>query len=199
MPTASDQDEPLLDRLRSGDPIAFEELVRSQGGRLLLVARRILGNEDDAREAVQDGFLAAFRAIASFEGGSRIGTWLHRIVVNACLGQLRRRGHRATRSIDDLLPRFHDDGHQLDPAVEWREPGEVALQRAETCSLVRRTIDELPEIYRTMLILRDIEGMDIAETARLLGVTEAVVKTRTHRARQALRTLLDPYFRGGAL
>jgi RNA polymerase sigma-70 factor (ECF subfamily) len=189
----------LLAGLRAGDESAFERLVRSSTGRLLATARRILDNEDDARDAVQDAFLSAFRALGSFEGNARLSTWLHRIVVNAALAKLRRRQRKPERSIDDFLPKYLADGHQADPAVEWREPAEVALQHDETRAIVRQAIDELPETYRTVLLLRDIEGVDTDETARLLGVTVAVVKTRLHRARQALRTILDPHFRGGSL
>src|SRR5262245_22667814 len=83
-----------LSALRAGDPAAFEELVRAEGGRLLMVARRLVGNEEDARDALQDAFLSAFRSIDRFQGGSRISTWLHRIVVNAALIRLRTRRRR---------------------------------------------------------------------------------------------------------
>ena len=186
----------LLAGLRAGEPAAFELLVRGHGGRLLAVARRILGNEDDARDALQDGLLSAFKAVATFAGGAQVGTWLHRIVVNAALMKLRSQKRKAERLIDDLLPKFLDDGHPADPAVEWRRPDDSAL-RQETRDLVRQAIDQLPETYRTVLLLRDIEGLDTDEAARSLGVTVGVVKTRLHRARQALRTLLDPVLRGG--
>jgi RNA polymerase sigma-70 factor (ECF subfamily) len=189
----------LLAGLRAGEGSAYEKLVRGYSGRLLAVARRILGNEEDAREALQDAFLSAFRALASFEGKARLSTWLHRIVVNASLAKLRRQQRREKRSIDDLLPKFLSDGHQADPAEDWTEMSEIALQRQETRALVREAIMQLPETYRTVLLLRDIEGLETEETARLLGVTAGVVKTRLHRARQALRTILDPHFRGGSL
>jgi RNA polymerase sigma-70 factor (ECF subfamily) len=188
----------LLSRLRAGEEPAFETLVRSHSGQMLAVARRILGNEDDAHDAVQDAFVSAFTALDSFAGLSRLSTWLHRIAVNAALARLRRRRAKPERSIDDFLPKFLSDGHQADPAVEWREPALSILQREETRSLVRNGIDQLPERYRTVLLLRDIEGLETEETARLLGVPAGVVKTRLHRARQALRSLLDPHLRGGA-
>jgi RNA polymerase sigma-70 factor (ECF subfamily) len=189
----------LLQALRAGDELAYEQLVRQHAGMLLLTARRILQNEDDARDAVQDAFLSAFRALGSFAGNSRLATWLHRIVINAALNKLRRRQRKPERSIDDLLPSFQEDGHQANPAVEWREDSQTALQRQETRTLVREAIDTLPDLYRTVLLLRDIEGLETEEAAQVLGVNSAVVKTRLHRARQALRTILDPHFRGGAL
>lgn len=192
-------DDALLAELRQGGEAAFEKLVRSHGGKLLATARRIVGNEEDAAEAVQDAFLSAFKALGEFGGQSKLSTWLHRIVINAALQKLRRRQRKPERLIDDLLPKFQDDGHQVEPADVWQQPSEVILQRQETQALVRQAIDMLPENYRTVLVLRDIEEVDTEETARLLGVTIAVVKTRLHRARQALRTLLDPHLRGGAL
>ena len=188
---------PLVAALRAGDERAYETLVETYGGRLLAVARRMLHSEEDAQDAVQEAFLSAFRAIGQFDEKSRLGTWLHRIAINAALMKLRTRRRKPEQSIDDLLPRFLKDGHQADPPEDWGESAERALERAETREFVRQSIDRLPEAYRTVLLLRDIEELDTAETARLLDVSDAIVKTRLHRARQALRTLLDPYFRRG--
>jgi RNA polymerase sigma-70 factor, ECF subfamily len=189
----------LVARLRAGDEAAYEEMVRAHGGRLLAVARRILGgHEQDARDAVQDGFISAFRSIHGFAGGSRLSTWLHRIVVNAALMKLRSRKRRPEDSIEDLLPSFGPDDHQQPPATPWREPFETLVERREVRSLVRECIDRLPEDYRTVLLLRDIEELDTEEAARVLGITPNAVKSRLHRARQALRTLLDPHLRESA-
>jgi RNA polymerase sigma-70 factor (ECF subfamily) len=187
----------LLSRLQAGDEDAFDACVRRHCGPLLLVARRILRNEEDARDAVQDAFLSAFKEIGNFLGQSRLGTWLHRIVVNAALGRLRTRQRHPERSIEELLPHFGEDEHQVDPPAPWKATSETIVQQRETRELVQRSIDRLPEIYRTVLLLRDIEGLDTEEAARLLDTSPGVVKTRLHRARQALRSLLDPHFRGG--
>ena len=187
----------LLARMQTGDDDAFEACVRTHCGRLLVVARRILQNEEDARDAVQDALLSAFRGIAGFQGQSRLGTWLHRIVVNAALGRLRSRRRHPERSIEDLLPHFGDDEHQVDPPTPWKATSERIFQQQESRDVVRRCISQLPEIYRTVLLLRDIEELDTEETARILDTSPGVVKTRLHRARQALRSLLDPYFREG--
>lgn len=185
----------LVARLRGGDEQAFETMVREQGPRLLAVARRLLRDEEDARDALQEAFLAAFRALSSFEENSSVSTWLHRIVINASLMKLRSRRRKGEESIEDLLPRFLQDGHQLTPTTEWQASADVLLERSQTRSLVRRSIDRLPETHRTVLLLRDIEELSTEECARLLGVTENAVKIRLHRARQALRGLLDPHFR----
>jgi RNA polymerase sigma-70 factor (ECF subfamily) len=188
----------LLAGLRAGDEAAFEALVRAYCVRLLAVTRRYLRNEEDARDAVQDALLSAFKAIHTFGGQARLSTWLHRIAVNAALQKLRSCERRHEQPIDVLLPQFLPDGHQANPAVEWQEPVDAALQRQELRDLVRGNIDRLPENYRTVLLLRDIEELDTEEVARLLGLNAGSVKTRLHRARQALRVLLDPHFRGDA-
>ena len=187
----------LLPRLRSGDANAFEELVRSYTGRLLRVARRLLKSEEDARDAVQDAFVSAFRAIRDFESTARLSTWLHRIVVNACLMKLRARRRKPEEDIEQYLPHFLEDGHQVEPSVAWSESAETVLQRAETRQLVRTAIEQLPETYRTVLLLRDIEELPTDEVAEMLGTTPNAVKIRLHRGRQALRALLDPHMRGG--
>jgi RNA polymerase sigma-70 factor, ECF subfamily len=189
-------EEALVARLREGDEAAYELVVRREGGKLLAMARRFLRNEDDARDAVQEAFLSAFRSIATFAQGSRFSTWLHRIVINACLMKLRSSRRRAEDSIEELLPKFAADGHQLNhPTPGWNGSAEEILQRSETRALVRRSIDQLPDTYRAVLLLRDVEELTTAEAARLLGVTENAVKIRLHRARQALRSLLEPFFR----
>lgn len=189
----------LSARLRAGDAAAFEALVRDEGGRMLAVARRLLRVEEDARDAVQEAFLSVLKSIDSFAGEARLSTWLHRIVVNAALMKLRTRRRRPERSIEEMLPTFLSDGHQAQSPSPWRQSVSGELERAETRALVRNQIDELPEAYRTVLILRDIEELDTEETARLLSCSVNAVKTRLHRARQALRTLLAPHFSGEAV
>jgi RNA polymerase sigma-70 factor, ECF subfamily len=192
---AAAADAILLARLRAGDSSAYDDLVRAYSPRMLAVTRRILNSEDDAKDAVQDAFLSAFRGLPSFEGGSLLSTWLHRIAVNAALMKLRTRKRKPERSIETLLPVYLEDGHHAEHFQEWNLPVEKAMIRAETREVVRKCIAELPDNYRTVLILRDIEELDTEETAARLGLTPNAVKIRLHRARQALRTLLDPHFR----
>ncbi len=184
----------LVAGLKRGDAIACEALVRTQGPPLLAAARRILRSEEDARDAVQEAFLAAFRSAGRFEGTARLSTWLHRITVNAALMKMRARRRRPEQSIEDLLPEFLEDGHHLRDPGEWSAPAEVLLERRENRDLVRASIDRLPDEYRAVLVLRDIEELDTGETAQALGMTAAAVKTRLHRARQALRGLLAERF-----
>lgn len=190
----SPEETRLLGRLKAGEDAAFAELASTHGGRMLATARRLMRCDADADDCVQEAFLSAFKALGAFDGRAALGTWLHRIVVNACLMRMRSRARRPETAIEDLLPRYAEDGHQIAP-TRWAEDASVGAERAEVRALVRAKIDELPEAYRNVLVLRDIEGMDTEESAALLGVTPNAVKIRLHRARQALRTLLDPSFR----
>src|SRR5213594_4997632 len=188
---ALDETRPLLDGLRRGDDDAFAALVRQQAGRMLATARRLLRSDQDAEDAVQEAFVSAARAIDGFTGGSKVSTWLHRIVINTALMKLRTRRRRAEEPIDDLLPRFDAEGCRIGAVATWETPSDILLERRETRAMVRRCIDRLPERYRTVLLLRDIEELDTQESADLLGTTANTVKIRLHRARQALRTLLE--------
>lgn len=167
-------------------------------GQVLRVARRFLKNEEDARDIVQEVFVSAFRSIGKFEGEARLSTWLHRITVNAALMKLRTQRRHPEEEIESLLPRFASDGHQIEESTEWSLSAEEMVQREQTRDLVRKSIDRLPGSYRVVLLMRDIEEMSTSETAEALGITPTAVKVRLHRARQALRTLLDAHFRGDA-
>lgn len=191
------RDAELLELLRKGDDAAYQVLVQVNTAQMLAVARRFMRNEDDARDAVQDAFLSAFRALEKFEGDSLLSTWLHRITVNACLMKLRTRRRHPEESIDDLLPGFLDDGRLATPSEPWEGGAEALLETEENRRLVSAAIDRLPGKYRTVLMLRDIEDYDTEQTALALDLTVPAVKTRLHRARQALKSLLDRHFARG--
>jgi RNA polymerase sigma-70 factor (ECF subfamily) len=180
----------LVVRLRMGDEAAYDQLVRENSGAMLTVARRLLQDDDAARDAVQDAFMNAFRSMPTFREDASLSTWLHRIVVNAALMHLRRVGRRPEASIDDLLPVFDETGHHRSLIEPHPISVETALSQKDTRRAVRTCIDRLPASYRTVLMLRDIEELSTAETAELLHISENAVKTRLHRARQALATLL---------
>ena len=186
----------LLARVRAGDERACEALVRLHGGRMLAVARRFLRTEEDSADAVQDAFLSVFRSLHGFQGNSALGTWLHRIVVNICLMRLRARSRSREVRIEDLLPTFDETGHHSRPVWRWEDQALERLTQAETCACVRACIERLPNPYRQVLLLRDIEELDTEQTAAQLGINAGAVKTRLHRARQALRTLLEPVVLG---
>ena len=184
----------LIARLRARDAAAYELIVAEHGPRLLAVAGRFMRSEHDRDDVVQEAFISAFRAIDSFDGDSKLGTWLHRITVNCCLMKLRSASRRPESSIDELLPSFDETGHHVRGIRAWQEEVVSRVESREARDQVRACIERLPEAYRQVLLLRDIEGLDTEQTAALLGCTQANVKTRLHRARQALRTLLEPLF-----
>ncbi|MFN8544879.1 MAG: sigma-70 family RNA polymerase sigma factor [Candidatus Binatia bacterium] len=186
---AGARDAGLVERILAGDETAFEAIVRLHGSAMLATARRFFTSDDDARDVVQDACLSAFRSLARFHGGASLATWLHRIVVNAALMRLRTRRRRPEDSIEALLPRFDDQGHWVEGAAQWR--GDAVIERDELRATVRASIDRLPDTYRCVLVLRDLEDLDTGEVADLLGITPNAVKVRLHRARQALRTLLE--------
>lgn len=189
-------EESLVAGLRAGDSAAYEALVRSYGGRLLQVARRYL-DEDEARDALQEALVSAWKSIDSFDGGARVSTWLHRIVVNAALMRIRKKSSKleqATEELEPLLPTFLEDGHRAGVGDgTWSETPEQLLGRKEVRAFVRRSIAELPESYRTVIQLRDIEGFTGQETAEALDLSTTAVKVRLHRARQALRSILEQH------
>ncbi len=191
----SDRDAALIAGLQAGDSGAFETLLRDYGPRLLRLARRFLANEEDARDALQDAMVAVYRSIGNFESGSALLTWLHRIVVNSALMKLRTKKRHPEEDIEQYLPRFLEDGHQRVPSTPWTESAQSVLEREELRATVRAAIEKLPDAYRIVLHLRDIEELSTAETAEILGTSKNVVKIRLHRARQALRTLLDEHMR----
>jgi RNA polymerase sigma-70 factor (ECF subfamily) len=187
-------DAALLAALKNRAPASFEQLVHRFGGQLLATSRRFLREEADCADAIQETFLSAFRAINQFEGNSTLGTWLHRIMVNFCLMKLRSKSRRSEVSIDALMPTFDASGHHANAVRRWKQSPDHQLLRDETRLLVRSCIERLPDDYRTVLLLRDIEEISTEETAKILGANPGTIKTRLHRARQALRTVLEPHF-----
>ena len=181
-------------RLRAGEDDAYRELLRIHGGPLLAVARRFMRNEEDARDCLQDALLSAFRSIDRFEGKAKLGTWLHRIVVNACLMRLRAGKRKPEELVDPQLSQFDRYGFRIGPTEMTPTRADELLEREEVRALVRRGIDGLPENYRIVLVLRDIEEFSIAETAEKLEMTPGAVKVRLHRARLALRNQLESLF-----
>jgi RNA polymerase sigma-70 factor (ECF subfamily) len=185
--------------LQAGDEQAFDLLVRTYGGRMLMVARRYVGNDEDARDVVQAAYLSAFRALSQFEGAAQLSTWLHRIVVNTALMKLRSRRRRPEEPIDDLLPAFQEDGHHVEQFADWCVPADQLIERKETRATVRACIEQLPDNYRAVVMLRDIEELSTQEVADMLSITPTAVKVRLHRARQALSTLLRAHFARSAV
>jgi RNA polymerase sigma-70 factor (ECF subfamily) len=184
----------LIDRLRAHDAGALETLMERHSARVYRVAFGITRKHSEAEEVVQDVFLTLFRKIHMFEGRAALGTWLYRVAANAAL--IRRRGKRAEleTSLEDCLPTFRDDGHREGDRTlllaDWSSTPESALLSGEARGILDRALDRLPEHYRALLVLRDVEELSNEEVAEILGETVSSVKSRLHRARMALREVL---------
>ncbi|WP_369183577.1 RNA polymerase sigma factor SigM [Streptomyces sp. Y1] len=190
---ADDDDATLLARHVAGDPEAFGLLVNRHRDRLWAVALRTLGDREEAADALQDALVSAFRAAAGFQGRSAVTTWLHRIVVNACLDRARRGATRRTTPLDD-------DPQRLDTLVGAAEPADSPVVRAEVRRELTAALAELPAEQRAALVLVDMQGYPVAEAAELLGVPVGTVKSRCARGRARLlplvRHLREPADRG---
>jgi RNA polymerase sigma-70 factor (ECF subfamily) len=167
-------DRALIRAHVEGDPYAFGELVRRHRDRLWAVAVRTLGDREEAADALQDALISAFRNAGSYRGDAAVTTWLHRVVVNACLDRVRRRQARPSVPLGDTEVPYRRDDHS---AVEARLD-------------VRAALAALPEPQRTAIVLVDMEDMSVAEAAAVLGVAEGTVKSRCSRGRVALAHLL---------
>jgi len=189
------QEALLMDRIRAGDAHAFDTIVRQYDGRMLAVAGCFLRHNEDRADAVQDAFLAAYRSVASFQGDSKLWTWLYKILVNACLTIRRSRCRRRVVCLDDLSRNILECGLPALRGAHRAEPAYTRAEQAEMQAQVRDCIARLPQRYREVLLLRDIEELDTDQTAQRLGTSRSTVKTRLHRARQALRALLEPMLR----
>jgi RNA polymerase sigma-70 factor (ECF subfamily) len=182
----------FLDRLRRRDADACEDFVRTYTPRMLAVARRLTRCEHAAADAVQEALLSAFNSLDAFHGQSQFWTWLYRIVVNSCLMQLRSSGRRPALSLEALGHDSNGLDREGSSIPDSSAPPLELLARDEVRAQVRECIRQLPTSYRTILQLRDIEEFDTDETAGILGISRSAVKTRLHRARIALRMLLEP-------
>ena len=178
------------------NPQQEASLVRDNIGWMLSLAENLLRDRSLAEDCVQDAFLSAFRALPNFEGRSSLKTWLHRITVNACLNKLRRIKRLAEQPIDDLLPEFDSQDCRIEAPWSYLASVQEVQENEELRSQVNRSIGNLPDAYRIVLQLRDIEGYDTREVAELLDISEQNVKVRLHRARAALKKLLEPILRG---
>ena len=187
----ADRDGDLLEALRQREPTAAERLVTKYGDRAYRLATSITGNGQDAEEVVQDAFWAVVRKIDGFRGESAFGSWLYRIVANAAYQKLRtRQSRRRDLSWDEALPFFDEQSRHVVPMTDWSPRVDDPAVQTELRVALTAAINELPAEYRTVLMLRDVEGLSNPEIAELVGLSVPVVKTRVHRARLFLRKQL---------
>lgn len=180
-------DAELLRAHVEGDADAFAEIVRRHRDRLWAVALRTVGDREEAADAVQDALLSAHRAAARFRGDAQVTTWLHRIVVNACLDRIRRRQAHPTVPLPDGS---HDDGPASGP-----EPA-APVQDHDTALVVRDALAQLPADQRAAIVLVDVQGYPVAEAAEILGVAEGTIKSRCARGRARMALALGHLRRG---
>jgi RNA polymerase sigma-70 factor (ECF subfamily) len=192
----SDSEAVLLERVRNGETEAFYELVRPHERGIYLAALSILNNDADAEEVVQEAILKAFKAIARFRQEAKFSTWIIQITINEARMKLRKDRRHMYDSLDE--PRRGEDEGDYVPRdfADWREIPSEALETARLRQALKRALESLSPKYRQVLVLRDVEHLNIAETAKLLGITEASVKTRLLRARLMMRDALAPGFDG---
>jgi len=196
-PLGQPSDDELVARARARDLTAFETLVDRHDERLYRVAMRLLRNESDAQEVLQDALVSAWQNLDSFAGRAQFGSWIYRVTVNAALMLLRTRRRRPTVSVEDMSPTALDEAVQdshLQGGTDWSKRPDEQLQSGELKQHIQAALDTLPEILRLVFVLRDVEGMSTEETADLLAISIPTVKTRLHRARLALREAITRYF-----
>jgi RNA polymerase sigma-70 factor (ECF subfamily) len=190
-PAADEDDERLAARAAAGEECAFEALVSRYEARVYRLACR-LTSDGEAKDVLQETFLAAYRGLPGFRGESRFSTWLYRIATNAALMHRRARARRPAASLEEFLPRFDGNGiHAAEPAdLLAASRADEVLDRKLLADKAREGLERLPDIYRDAFVLRDLEEMTTAEVAELLAIDAAAVRQRVHRARLMLRGYL---------
>ena len=185
----------LVRRVQNGDSDAFFELVRPYERAVFLTALSLVRNDADAEDVAQEAILKAFKNLARFRQEAKFSTWLIQIAINEAKMRLRKDRRHLYESIDE--GRLGDEGDYIPKDfADWREIPSEALEQKELRKALTKALDSLPEKYRTVLILRDVQHLSIAETAQVLGLSEANVKTRLSRARLQMRDALAPGFDG---
>jgi RNA polymerase sigma-70 factor (ECF subfamily) len=187
-------DRQLTARLKQGEEAAYEELLRRYQLKIYSLARGLTRNEQDARDAMQDAFVSVLKHVRRFRGDSSLSTWIYRIAVNAALMKVRgrRRDHGAT-PVDASMPTFDATGHRVAALPDWHPSADQVLLNKELGGLLRRWIAELPPDHRSVLVLRDQEGLSNEEVAAITRLSIPAVKSRLHRARIFLRERAKGY------
>lgn len=183
-------DDNLVEALRRGEERAVEVLVDRYGGWIYRVARRFLSDSRDAEEVVQDVLLTVVQKIQTFKGEAAFSSWLYRVTANAAYGRLRARRSRPEVSLEPLLPVFDEEGRHAQPVADWSPRLEDPAVAREARAAIERSLSRLPEEYRIVVLLRDVEGLSNEDVAGALGLSVPAVKSRLHRGRLVLRHAL---------
>ncbi|MEO5936437.1 MAG: RNA polymerase sigma factor [Terriglobales bacterium] len=183
----------LVNAAREGDMQAFEQLIQKYDRNVFRIAKHITQNREDAEDVVQDAFLKAYRNLNKFQGNSKFYTWLVRIAVNEALMRLRKRKADKTVSMDEDVET--EDGSMPREVADWSPNPEQLYGQSELADILEKTIQGLPSSFRTVFVLRDVEGLSTEETAEMLRLSVPAVKSRLLRARLQLRERLNRYFK----
>lgn len=191
----SDIDEnSLVELLKNKDKEAQEHFVKLYYNNMYSIAYRYLNNNEDIKDVLQESFINAIRKIDQFRGQSALKTWLTTIVINNCLMRIRAEKRNMEVPAEDYMPRFDSDGFRMNDKTVIRKSPEELVNDRQNKVFIKKALDRLPEHYRAIIILRDIEGYSEKETAGILELTESNVKSRLHRARLMLKKFLEEYF-----
>ncbi|HEX2327560.1 MAG TPA: sigma-70 family RNA polymerase sigma factor [Candidatus Angelobacter sp.] len=183
----------LVQAAKRGDLEAFSQLVNRYDRNVFRIAQHITHNEEDAQDVVQDAFLKAYQNLEQFQGNSKFYTWLVRIAVNEALMKLRKRRTDRTVSLDEDVET--EDGAMPREVADWSPNPEQLYGQSELGDILKKTVQGLPPGFRTVFVLRDVEGLSTEETAEMLGLSVPAVKSRLLRARLQLRERLARYFK----
>ena len=207
-PPGEPSDKELVALAREGDTAAFALLAKRHQRQIYRLALRMMGNESDAEEVLQESFLHAFEKLGEFRGDSAFNSWIYRIAANSALMRLRRRlrapdtvplGEPSTGGVGELPsgPKFAADGHYADPPrPDWSVRADAALANAQLGAAIEKAVANLPEDYRVVFLLKDVDGLSNEQIAETLRLSVPAVKSRLHRARLALRDQLGEFFEG---
>ncbi|MBI3409797.1 MAG: sigma-70 family RNA polymerase sigma factor [Planctomycetes bacterium] len=184
---------------RSGAQWTPEQVFLEHAPRVYSLARRMLGNDADAEDVTQDVLLQVVRKLDTFRGEANLSTWLHRITVNAALAHRRKRANREHREVRDPFNHFTEHGYHAQSIRPWSASPDNIVQSKETTALIEKAITELPEIYRDVYVLADVEGLPNQDIGDMLGLSLPAVKSRLHRGRLLMRHSLAPHFEEATL
>ncbi len=194
-PDESAEDRALLERAQQGDGAAFESLVDRHKDRVYALALRMTRSEADAAEITQETFFSAYQHLAEFRGEAAFGSWVHRIAANHALMRLRHRRVVAAAEEELKQPEFNDRGSWTEyPQSDWSRRADEKALDAELGAAIRQATDALPEAYRQVFLLKDVDGLSYEEIAEVTGDSVAAIKSRLHRARLALRESIDEFY-----
>ena len=186
--TPDAEEQSLIQRVKAGDHDAFEAIFNRYVTRVYRHAFKLVGNEAEAEEVVQEVFFTIYEKVKTFQGESAFSTWLHRLTVNAGLTRLRKRKRGKEVCFDDFLPQFQEDGHhKVRPVVDWSQDIHGLIASKELQTIIQKAIDLLPPVAKAVVVQSDLEGISNSQIAQTLGLSVPAVKARLHRARLFLR------------